>query len=89
MFPQLNVYLDGSETPQVVNIISDDFWTYEDIAGPKTSETGMRLTVAYRHLAGKEPKTLAEVREWAREHQVVVTIGQAADPTHPAPGAGS
>jgi len=88
MHPQLNVYLDGSEEPVVVNVISDDFWTYEDIAGSKTSETGMRLTIAYRHLEGKDPKNIAEVRAWAREHAVIVTLGEPADPTRPAPGAG-
>ena len=35
MYPQLNVYLDGKPDPHVVEAISDDFWTYEDIAGPK------------------------------------------------------
>lgn len=88
MYPQLNVYLDGALEPTVVNLISDDVWCYEDIAGSKTSETGMRLTVAFRHLEGRDPKNIAEVRAWAREHAVIVTIGEPADPTRPAPGVG-
>ena len=87
MYPQLNVYLDGETEPRIVEAISADFWTYEDIAGPKPSETGMRLTIAYIHVEGKDPKTVAEVRTWARERRAVVTIGAAVDPTRPAPGA--
>ena len=87
MYPQLNVYLDGKPDPHVVEAISDDFWTYEDIAGPKPSETGTRLTIAYIHLEGKQPKSVAEVRAWAKERKVVVVIGAAVDPTRPAPGA--
>lgn len=89
MHPQLNIYLDGSDDPTVVDIISDDFWAYEEIAGPKPSETGMRLTIAYRHIVGKDPKSTVEVRAWAKEHRVIVTLGQTVDPTHPDPGAGS
>lgn len=89
MHPQLNIYLDGSDTPTVVDIISDDFWMYEELAGAKRSETGMRLTIAYRHIKGADPKSLAEVRAWARERRAIVTIGEPTDPTPPAPGAGS
>jgi len=92
MFPQLKVYLDGATEPKVVETISMDFWTYEEIVAKdpraKTSEHGMRLTVAFIHCEGRDPKNLEEVKMWARTHQVRVIVGDTADPTRPGPGEG-
>jgi hypothetical protein len=85
MFPQLNVYLDGSTTAKTIETCSLDFWTYEELIGKvpngKTSEHGMRLTVAFLHCEGRDPKNLEEVKIWAREHRVQVTVGEDANPT--------
>lgn len=89
MFPQLNIYLDGASEATVVQPTSVDFWAYEDLAGAKTSETAMRLTVAFLHIEGREPKNLGEVKAWARDRRVIVTLGEAPDPTQSAATAGS
>lgn len=85
MFPQLNVYLDGSDQARVIETQSLDFWTYEDLVAKdpraKTSEHGMRLTIAFLNIEGREPKNLEEVKLWAREHKARVTIGADVDPT--------
>lgn len=92
MFPQLKVYLDDSTDPKVVETISMDFWTYEEIVAKdpraKTSEHGMRLTVAFLHCEGREPKNLEEVKMWARERKARVIVGDQADPTQPGRGDG-
>lgn len=92
MFPQLKVYLDDSTDPVVVETISMDFWTYEEIVAKdpraKTSEHGMRLTIAFLHCEGREPKNLEEVKIWAREHKARVVVGDQPDPTRPGPGEG-
>ena len=92
MYPQLNIYQDDKPEPLVAETTSLDFWVYEELvdkAKAKTSEHGMRLTIAYIHATGLEPKTLDEVKIWAREHHVRVDLGPAARPTQPAPTAGS
>lgn len=89
MYPKLCVYLDGNETPHVVEAISDDFWTYEELAGKKPTETGAKLTLAYIRLEGRTPTSLTEVRTWAKDRRVLVTVGEPVDPTQPAPGDGS
>jgi hypothetical protein len=92
MFPQLKVYLDDSTEPKVIETISMDFWSYEEIVAKdpraKTSEHGMRLTVAFIHCEGREPKNLEEVKMWARERKARVIVGDQADPTQPGPGEG-
>lgn len=92
MFPQLKVYLDDATEPKVLETMSMDFWTYEEIVAKdpraKTSEHGMRLTVAFIHCEGRDPKNLEEVKIWARAHKVRVIVGDTADPTQPGPGEG-
>lgn len=89
MFPQLNVYLDDDE-PITVDTTSLDFWTYEDLVAKdpraKTSEHGMRLTIAFLHCEGRDPKNLEEVKTWARAHRVRVVVGRDVDPTQSDPG---
>jgi hypothetical protein len=46
MFPKLKITLEGSE-PQTVQITQADMWTYEELSNGKTTEHGMRLTLAY------------------------------------------
>lgn len=90
MFPQLNVYLDDSAEPTRLETVSMDFWTYEELVAKdpraKTSEHGMRLTIAFIHCQGRDPKNLEEVKIWARERKVRVVVGQASDPTQSDPG---
>lgn len=92
MYPQLNIYLDDATEPLTAETTSMDFWVYEELvdkARAKTSEHGMRLAIAYIHATGTEPKSLDEVKAWARERKARVTIGDDARPTPPAPTAGS
>ena len=85
MYPQLNTYLDGSPDPVVIEMIADDLWTYDELCQKEkrpTSEIGLRLTVAYCHIEGHAPKSLIDVKAWARAHNVQVTLGDV-DPTQP------
>lgn len=87
LYPQLHIYLDGAEEPQTVHATSADFWAYEELvekSRTKSTETGMRLTIAYIAVHGTEPVNLGVVKEWAREHRVLVTLG---DPVRPTPSA--
>lgn len=72
MFPKLKITMEGQE-PQIVQINQADMWTYEDLSNGKTTEHGMRLTLAYCALES-EPKTLAQVKKWAREKNVLVEV---------------
>lgn len=85
MFPILNVYLDGSTERRDIETTSLDFWIYEDLVAKdpraKTSEHGMRLTIAFLHVEGRDPKNLEEVKQWARDRQARVTVGRDVDPT--------
>lgn len=89
MFPQLTAYLDGKPDGTVIDTASIDFWTYEELVAKdpraKTSEHGMRLTIAFLHVEGRDPKNLEEVKLWAREHRVQVVVGADVDPTQSAP----
>jgi hypothetical protein len=88
MYPQLNVYTLDNTEPTVVQPITVDFELAEELYGNKpVRDSGLRLVVAYCHIVGSEPKNLAEVRKWAREQRVQVTIGEAPDPTQAAPTA--
>ena len=92
LFPQLNIFLDGAEEPQTVYATSADFWAYEELvekSRAKSTETGMRLTIAYIAVHGSEPSTLGVVKEWAREHRVLVTLGDPVRPTQSAATADS
>lgn len=90
MFPQLNVYLDDSAEPTSLDTTSLDFWTYEELVAKdpraKTSEHGMRLTIAFIHCEGRDPKNLDEVKTWARERKARVIVGRDVDPTRSGPG---
>ena len=91
MFPVLDVYLDGATVPVQVQTTSLMMWTYEDLTGKpigKSSEHGLRLTLAYIGVTDLEPPTLADVKAWAKEHAVSVTIGDDITPTKPAHTAG-
>jgi len=85
MFPQLNVYLDDSDEATSVDTMSLDFWTYEELVAKdpraKTSEHGMRLTIAFIHCEGRDPKNLEEVKTWARTRKARVVVGKDVDPT--------
>ena len=86
MYPQLNVYLNDQTEPTVVQPITVDFELAEDLYGSKrVTDSGLRLVVAYCHIVGTEPKTLPEVRKWAREQRVQVVIGDTPDPTQKVP----
>ena len=87
IFPKLNIFLDGAEEPTVCEATSADFWAYEELvekSRAKSTETGMRLTVAYIAVHGTEPKDLGTVKEWARNHRVLVTLGEPVRPTQSA-----
>jgi len=55
MYPQLKIESDNHETVEV-DTLPVDFMMYEDLQGNRpASEQGMRLTIAYYYLEGKEP----------------------------------
>jgi len=91
MFPVLTITTtDDTTTAECTSL---DLWiaeTLQESTGKGgTSEHGTRLIVAYMHCTGKEPKTLGEVKTWARENAVRVEMGRPVDPTLTDPGEGS
>jgi len=84
MYDNLNVYLDGSTTPTVVEPITVDIWHYNDLAdkaGKKLTLAPMQLTIAYCQLVDPNPANLDVIKKWAREHRVQVEVVGPVDPT--------
>jgi len=82
MYPQLNIYLDDDSEPTVVQPLTVDFEVAETLyPSGQVTDNGLRLVVAYCHIEGKEPKTVAEVRGWARTRKARVMVGSEPDPT--------
>ena len=82
MYPQLNIYLDDSTEPTNVQPLTVDFEVAESLySGSSVTDNGLKLVVAYCQIEGKEPKTIAEVRAWARARKVRVIVGKEPDPT--------
>lgn len=82
MYPQLNVFMDEAETATVVQPLTVDFEVAESLyQGSTVTDNGLKLIVAFCQIENKEPKTLAEVRAWARAHKVQVSVGREPDPT--------
>jgi len=74
MYPQLKIESDNHETVEV-DTLPVDFMMYEDLQGNRpASEQGMRLTIAYYYLEGKEPGDLKTVKSWARKNRVKVEL---------------
>jgi hypothetical protein len=85
MYPQLNVYLDDAEEPTVVQPLTIDFEIAESLYGErKTTDSGLRLVIAYCHIEDEQPKSLNEVRAWARNRKAQVILGEAPGPTQKA-----
>ena len=88
MYPTLKIEVEGKE-PKTVETLPVDFMMYEDLQGNKpASEQGLRLTIAYYYMEGKEPNNLTTVKNWARATKCKVEIvADKADPTQSAPTA--
>jgi hypothetical protein len=82
MYPQLDIYLDDETEPTVIQPLTVDFEVAEALyPSGNVTDNGLKLVVAYCHSEGKEPKTVAEVRAWARTRKVRVIVGKTPDPT--------
>lgn len=82
MYPQLDIYLDEATEPTTVQPLTVDFEVAESLyPGGGVTDNGLKLVVAYCQIEGKEPKTVAEVRAWARARKVRVIVGREPDPT--------
>jgi hypothetical protein len=84
VYPKLKITTDGKE-PIEVETLPVDFMMYEEIQGAKpASEQGMRLTIAYYYVEGKEPNSMKTVKDWARATKCMVeVITDSVDPTQP------
>jgi hypothetical protein len=84
MYPKLKIMTDGKD-PIEVETLPVDFMMYEEIQGAKpASEQGMRLTIAYYYVEGKEPNSMKTVKDWARNTKCMVeVITDSVDPTQP------
>lgn len=90
MYPQLNIYLDDSTEAVTVQPLTVDFEVAESLyKGASVTDNGLKLVVAFCQVENKEPKTIAEVRTWARERRVRVLVGEAPDPTQSGVSEGS
>jgi hypothetical protein len=82
MYPQLNIYLDDNTEATVIQPLTVDFEVAESLySGSNVTDNGLKLVVAYCQIENKEPKTIAEVRAWARARKVRVIVGKEPDPT--------
>jgi len=82
MYPQLDIYLDDATEATTVQPLTVDFEVAESLyPSGNVTDNGLKLVVAYCQVEGKEPKTIAEVRAWARAHKVRVIVGREPDPT--------
>jgi hypothetical protein len=86
MYPKLKITTDGKD-PIEVETLPVDFMMYEEIQGNKpASEQGMRLTIAYYYVEGKEPNNMKTVKDWARQTRCMVEIvTESVDPTQTDP----
>jgi hypothetical protein len=74
MYPKLKIQIEGKE-PIEVETLPVDFMMYEELQGTKVpSEQGLRLTIAYYYVEGKEPLNLNQVKTWARLTRCTVEI---------------
>jgi hypothetical protein len=82
MYPQLNIYLDEATEATVIQPLTVDFEVAESLyPSGNVTDNGLKLVVAYCQIEGKEPKTVTEVRAWARARKVRVIVGSEPDPT--------
>lgn len=84
MYENMLVFMDGSTTPVVVEPLTVDVWTYNELADKAKAQlrmAPMQLTIAYCQLVDPEPKTLEVIRKWAREHRVTIEVAETVDPT--------
>jgi hypothetical protein len=84
MYPKLRIEVQGKE-PIEVETLPVDFMMYEELQGTKApSEQGLRLTIAYYYVEGKEPLNLNQVKTWARSTRCKVDlVSETVDPTLP------
>jgi hypothetical protein len=84
MYPKLKIEVQGKE-PIEVETLPVDFMMYEELQGTKApSEQGLRLTIAYYYVEGKEPLNLNQVKTWARSTRCKVDlVSETVDPTRP------
>jgi hypothetical protein len=84
MYPKLKIEVQGKE-PIEVETLPVDFMMYEELQGTKApSEQGLRLTIAYYYIEGKEPLNLNQVKTWARSTRCKVDlVSETVDPTQP------
>ena len=82
MYPKLKIEVQGKE-PIEVETLPVDFMMYEELQGTKApSEQGLRLTIAYYYVEGKEPLNLNQVKTWARSTRCKVElVSETVDPT--------
>lgn len=74
MYPKLKIEIEGKE-PIEIETLPVDFMMYEELNGNKpASEQGLRLTIAYYYVEGKEPANLKQVKEWARSSRCRVEL---------------
>lgn len=86
MYDNMNVWLDGETVPVLIEPITDDMWTYNELADKakqKATVAGMQLTIAYCQMIDAQPSSLNAVKKWAREHRVKCEMVAAVDPTQP------
>lgn len=82
MYPQIQIYTDGNTDPVEYQLLSVDFELAEELYEPKTpTNNGIALVAAFGAIEGREPKSIREVRAWARERKVQTIVGKAPAPT--------
>lgn len=86
MYPSIAVQTSEMAEPQIFPICSADLMEAEEIydrAKTKPGTMGIRLICAFIHVNGESPKTLKEVKVWAKDHGVWAEDAETPDPTQP------
>lgn len=87
MWDVLDVYLDGSNDPVEVDVLTIhviDYREFCDKAKVTAYPAGLDLLSAYCTLVEPEPTDMKLVKKWGREHKVIVQRRESLGPTRTA-----
>jgi hypothetical protein len=92
MWDVLDVYLDGSQIPVEVAVLTIHVVDYRDFcdkAKVTAYPAGLDLVAAYCALVDLEPLDMKPIKKWAREHKVITVRRDHMGPTRMATPADS
>jgi len=92
MWDVLDVYLDGTQVPVEVPVLTIHVVDYREMcdkAKTNAYPAGLDLVSAYCTLVDEEPADMRPIKKWAREHKVITVRREHMGPTRKATPADS